>query len=111
MLHASTADEVPRSSGRISSFGPCLTICPSAIITISSAIFKILSWWEMMMMEPLVFSLMRSNTWIRFWKLHRSIPASGSSNTESFVPLARTVAISMRFSSPPERLAFTSLLI
>ena len=28
-------------------------------------------------MDPFVFSCIRSNTWIRFWKLHRSIPASG----------------------------------
>ena len=34
-------------------------------------------------MEPWVFCRMRSNTWIRFWKLQRSMPASGSSNTES----------------------------
>ena len=38
-----TADAVPRSSGRISSFGPCLEIVPLAITTISSAISRILS--------------------------------------------------------------------
>ena len=32
----------------------------------------------------------------------------GSSNTESCVERASTVAISIRFSSPPERLALTS---
>ena len=62
-------------------------------------------------MEPLVVSRIFSNTWIRFWKLQRSIPASGSSNTESFVPRARTVAISIRFNSPPDRLPLTSRLI
>ena len=38
-----TADAVPKSSGRISSFGPCLEIVPFAITTISSAISRILS--------------------------------------------------------------------
>ena len=35
-------------------------------------------------------------------------PASGSSKIESFVPLARIVAISILLISPPERLASTS---
>ena len=60
---------------------------------------------------PLLFFLIRSNTWIRFWKLQRSIPASGSSKTESFAFLAITVAISILFNSPPERLALISRLI
>ena len=50
----------------------------------------------------------RWKTSVKFRKLHRSIPASGSSNTDSTAFLASTVAISIRFSSPPDRLAFTS---
>ena len=75
---------------------------------IRSAIFRIRSWWEMMMIEPCVFSCMFSNTRIRLLKLHRSMPASGSSKIDSFVPRAMIIAISMRFSSPPDSDAFTS---
>lgn len=53
----------------------------------------------------------RLKTLIRLLKLHKSIPASGSSNKESFVPLAIIIAISIRLSSPPESEALTSLLI
>ena len=63
---------------------------------------------EMITMEPLVVSRIFSNTWIRFWKLQRSIPASGSSKIDNGADLARLVAISIRFSSPPDRLLFTS---
>ena len=45
---------------------------------------------------------------MRFWKLHRSMPASGSSKTENFVPRASIMAISIRFSSPPDSDALTS---
>ena len=40
---ASTAEDVPRISGRIASLAPCLTTRPSAITTISSAILRIRS--------------------------------------------------------------------
>ena len=43
-------------------------------------------------------------------KLHRSIPASGSSKMQSLCGLASTDAISSRFISPPERVASISLL-
>ena len=63
----------------------------------------------MIMMElPLMFPRISWNMAMRFWKLHRSMPASGSSKMETAERFAKTVAISMRFSSPPERLAFTS---
>ena len=42
-------------------------------------------------------------------KLHKSIPASGSSNIVSFVCLNATVAISILFNSPPDSEPFTSL--
>ena len=71
--------------------------------------FRILSWWEMIRIElSLMFLRMPSNTSIRFWKLQRSMPASGSSKTASFGAFARIVAISIRFSSPPDRLLLTS---
>ena len=41
-------------------------------------------------------------------KLHRSMPASGSSKIIRSASLARTVAISMRLTSPPDREASTS---
>ena len=52
---------------------------------------------------------MFSNISIKLLKLHRSIPASGSSNNVSFVCLTATVAISILFSSPPDNVPFTSL--
>ena len=55
------------SWGRISLRVPCFSTRPSLIMTISSAMFKIRSWWEMMRMELFCTVLrMRSKTSIRF---------------------------------------------
>ena len=99
------------SLGSISSFGPCSDMRPFAMTTILSAISSMRSWWEMMSMLPFISSYIFSNTAMRLEKLQRSMPASGSSKSESLVPRASMVAISMRLSSPPERLAFTSRFI
>ena len=64
--------------------------------------------WLYNMLGYYVFSRICWNTSVRFRTLHRSMPASGSSNTDRTAFRARTVAISIRFSSPPDRLAFTS---
>ena len=61
-----------------------------------------------MRMLPWIVSCIFSNTLMRFWKLQRSMPASGSSKMDIFVPRASMVAISMRLSSPPDREASTS---
>ena len=53
-------------------------------------------------------SLMDSNTEIRFWKLQRSIPASGSSKIIRDALPASTLAISIRLTSPPESDVSTS---
>ena len=74
---------------------------PSFISTTSSAIFKILSWWDITIVVPLIIFLMSSNISVNLLKLQRSIPASGSSNTVSDEFLAITDAISILFSSPP----------
>ena len=50
-----------------------------------------------------------SNTDIKLLKLHKSIPASGSSNIVSFDFLAASIAISILFNSPPDNPLFTSL--
>ena len=107
-----TAEAVPINPGSTVSLGPWSATRPSFSTMISSAIFNMRSWCEMMSMAlSLMLARMPWNTSIRFWKDHRSMPASGSSNTDRAVPLASTVAISTRFSSPPDRLAFTSRLM
>ena len=90
------------SLGKMSPAGPFSWSWPPEMMTISSAICRIRSWWEMMSKVP--FSLPRRlwNTSMRLVSSHKSMPASGSSNRESLVA-ASTVAISMRFISPPER--------
>ena len=48
---------------------------------------------------------------VKYLKLHRSIPASGSSKIETSGHLAIMVAISILFNSPPDKLLFNSLSI
>ena len=76
---------------------------------ISSAIFNILSWCEIIIVEPFISLLSSSNISIKLLKLHKSIPASGSSNIVSIASLSTTVAISILFNSPPDKEPFTSL--
>ena len=52
---------------------------------------------------------MSSKIFIKLLKLHKSIPASGSSNIVSFEFRTATVAISILFSSPPESELLISL--
>ena len=63
----------------------------------------------MIIIEPLMSSCIFSNTEIRLLKLHKSIPASGSSKIVSFDFFAASIAISILFNSPPERPLLTSL--
>lgn len=111
MLQASTADAVPKSFGKISSFDPCAEICPSAMTTISSANIQ----------DPLLMGNDQNGALgilshplknrDQILKTPQIDSCLRSSNTESFVPLANTVAISIRFNSPPDKLALTSRLI
>ena len=73
--------------------------------------FNIFSWCEIINVVPLVSFLMFSNTLIKLLKLHKSIPASGSSNIESFEFLTATDAISILFNSPPDSEFVISLSI
>ena len=59
-------------------------------------------------MEPCSVLRRLWNTVMRLLKLHRSMPASGSSKMDSREWRKSTVAISMRLISPPERVALTS---
>ena len=77
---------MPINSGRISSTLPCFLMVPPESRMISSAMRRMRSWCEMMTMElSLMSRCMFSKMRMRFWKLHRSMPASGSSKTLSLV--------------------------
>ena len=73
------------SPGKISWAGPFSFNWPPEMTTNSSAICRIRSWWEMMMRVPCTLPRRLWNTSIKLVKLHRSMPASGSSNRESRV--------------------------
>ena len=62
-----------------------------------------------MSVVPLIVFLICSKTSIKFPKLHKSIPASGSSKIVNLAFLSATVAISILFNSPPDNDPLISL--
>ena len=73
------------------------------------AIFNILSWWEITIVIAWELFSISLNISAKLWKLHKSIPASGSSKIPSKGLRAKTLAISILFNSPPDKELFISL--